>query len=110
MTRNTSEGHAARQVFDLPESQPLIVTEHRARVRRRESRGAKTRAPPERSASNALDARRAAEGVEGVDAPVQYGARIAAFAVYPLHYQFLPEGRLAQLMSDLFGAARPSPA
>jgi transposase len=38
-----------------------------------------------------------------VKAPVQYGARIAAFVVYLLHYQMLPEKRLAELMADLFG-------
>jgi transposase len=40
---------------------------------------------------------------EGVTAPVQYGKRIGAFVVYPLHYQLLPEQRLAALMADLFG-------
>ena len=40
---------------------------------------------------------------EGVTAPVQYGTRIAAFVVYLLHYQLLPEKRLAELMADLFG-------
>ena len=40
---------------------------------------------------------------EDVTAPVQYGARIAAFVVYLLHYQLLPEKRLAALMADLFG-------
>ena len=40
---------------------------------------------------------------DGVNAPVQYGARIAAFVVYLLHYQLLPEKRLATLMADLFG-------
>ena len=34
---------------------------------------------------------------------MQYGARIAAFVVYLLHYQMLPEKRLAELMADLFG-------
>jgi transposase len=34
---------------------------------------------------------------------VQYGARIAAFVVYLLHYQLLPEARLVELMADLFG-------
>jgi Transposase IS66 family len=34
---------------------------------------------------------------------VQYGPRIAAFLVYLLHYQLLPEDRLAELMADLFG-------
>ena len=36
-------------------------------------------------------------------APVQYGQRISAFGLYFLHYQLLPEKRLATLMSDLFG-------
>src|SRR5436190_2150915 len=40
---------------------------------------------------------------EGVNAPVQYGARITAFVIYLLHYQLLPENRLAALMADLFG-------
>ena len=40
---------------------------------------------------------------DGVNAPVQYGARITAFVIYLLHYQFLPENRLVVLMADLFG-------
>ncbi len=40
---------------------------------------------------------------EGVDAPVQYGARIAAFVTYLPHYRLLPEDRLVALMADLFG-------
>jgi transposase len=36
-------------------------------------------------------------------APVQYGARICAFVVYLLNYHFLPEDRLMELLSDLFG-------
>jgi len=38
-----------------------------------------------------------------VAAPVQYGKRIGAFVLYLLHYQLLPEQRLAALMADLFG-------
>jgi transposase len=38
-----------------------------------------------------------------VSAPVQYGQRISAFVLYLLHYQLLPEKRLAALMADLFG-------
>ena len=30
LTEATATGHSARQVFDLPEPQPLVVTEHRA--------------------------------------------------------------------------------
>jgi transposase len=79
--------HIARQVFDLPEPQPLIVTEHCAHSCRCAACGTQTRAdfPPD------------------VKAPVQYGARIAGIVVYLLHGQFLPEKRLAALMADLFG-------
>jgi len=80
-------GHVARQVFDLPEPAPLIVTEHRAHDCRCATCGTQTRA--------AFPA--------GVTAPVQYGKRIGAFVLYLLHYQLLPEKRLAALMADLFG-------
>jgi transposase len=79
--------HVARQVFDLPEPKPLIVTEHRAHGCRCTGCGAQTRAA----------------FPEGVSAPVQYGPRIGAFVLYLLHYQLLPEKRLAMLMADLFG-------
>jgi transposase len=83
----TSVGHSVRQVFDLPEPQPLVVTEHRAHECQCTACGAKTRAP----------------FPDGVNAPAQYGARITAFVIYLLHYQLLPENRLAALMADLFG-------
>jgi len=71
----------------LAEPRPLVVTEHRAHICRCGACGAKTR------------------GLfpEGVNAPVQYGARIAAFVIYMLHYQLLPEARLVDLTADLFG-------
>src|SRR5207344_1557310 len=84
---DASVGHTARQVFDLPKPQPLIVTEHRAHDCQCAACGATTRAP----------------FPDGVNAPVQYGARITAFVIYLLHYQLLPENRLAALMADLFG-------
>src|SRR5271167_2406357 len=87
LTPDPSADYAARQVFDLPEPQPLIVTEHRAFSCRCEACGARTRA--------AFPAK--------VRVPAQYGARIAAFVVYLLHYQPLPEDRLVELMADLFG-------
>ena len=83
----TSLGHSARQVFDLPEPQPLVVTEHRAHDCPCAACGAKTRAP----------------FPDGVNAPVQYGARTKSFVIYLLHYQLLPEDSLAELMADLFG-------
>jgi len=87
LTGAMATGHTARQVFDLPEPQPLIVTEHRAHACLRGNCGAETRAA----------------FPEDVTAPVQYGARLAAVVVYLLHYQLLPEKRLAALMADLFG-------
>ena len=87
LTAMMATGHAARQVFDLPAPQPLIVTEHRAHGCRCATCGTQTRA--------AFPA--------GVSAPVQYGKRIGAIVLYLLHYQLLPEKRLATLMADLFG-------
>jgi len=79
--------HVTRQVFDLPEPSPLIVTEHLAHGCRCAACGRQTRAT----------------FPEGIRAPVQYGKRIEAFVLYLLHYQLLPEKRLAALMADLFG-------
>ncbi len=87
LTAAMATDHVARQVFDLPEPKPLIVTEHRAHGCRCAACGTQTRAA----------------FPEGVAAPVQYGKRIEAFVLYLLHYQLLPEKRLAALMADLFG-------
>jgi transposase len=87
LTATMATGHVARQVFDLPEPRPLIVTEHRAHRCRCTACGAQTRAA----------------FPEAVSAPVQYGKRIGALVLYLLHYQLLPEKRLAALMADLFG-------
>ena len=84
-----SQDYAVRQVFDLPEPRPLVVTEHRAHGCRCVVCGATTRA----------------SFPESVNAPVQYGARLAALVVYLLHYQMLPEARLGQLMADLFNVS-----
>lgn len=86
LKKDMAGDYAARQVFELPEPQPLVVTEHRAHSCRCERCGETTRAA----------------FPEGVGAPVQYGARLAAVVVYLLHCQFVPERRLRQLMSDLF--------
>ena len=87
LTAVMATGFVARQVFDLPEPQPLIVTEHRAHGCRCAACGSRTRAA----------------FPDWVTAPVQYGKRIGALVLYLLHYQLLPEKRLAVLMVDLFG-------
>src|SRR5450756_2361091 len=81
LTPAMATGHSARQVFDLPAPQPPVVTEHRAHDCQCAACGVRTRA--------AFPA--------GVNAPVQYGQRITAFVLYLLHYQLLPEDRLAEL-------------
>jgi transposase len=82
-----------RQVFDLPES-PLLVTEHRASIRRcAHCRGVtKARFP------------------SGVVSPAQYGERFKAAAIYLNVQQLVPEDRTAQALSDLFGAPMICPA
>ena len=87
LTAAMATGHVARQVFDLPEPRPPIVTEHRAHGCRCAACGAQTRAA----------------FPEAVTVPVQYDKRIAALVLYLLHDQLLPEKRLAALMADLFG-------
>ena len=87
LTKAMATDFVARQVFDLPEPQPLIVTEHRAHGCRCAACGSQTRAT----------------FPDWLAAPVQYGKRIGAFVLYLLHYQLLPEKRLAALMADLFG-------
>jgi transposase len=87
LTTAMATDHVARQVFDLPQPALLIVTEHRAHGCRCLACGTQTRAT----------------FPAGVTAPVQYGKRIGAVVLYLLHYQLLPEKRLAALMADLFG-------
>lgn len=87
LTPEMSTASSARQVFDLPEPQPLVVTEHRAHSCQCGQCGESTRAA----------------FPDGVTAPAQYGARISAWVVYLLQYQLLPEDRLVELMADLFG-------
>ena len=65
LSAEMASGYASRQVFDLPEPQPLIVTEHRAHDCRCGRCGAKTRAA----------------FPDWVSAPVQYGKRIGAFVL-----------------------------
>lgn len=80
-------GVESRQVFDLPESIALEVTQHDL-VSRECSCGTVTKAA----------------APVGVNAPVQYGPRLAGVGVYLFHGQFLSKGRTAAALGDLFGA------
>lgn len=73
-----------RQLHDLPELR-LLVQEHRVEeiycpACQRQTQGSFPR---------------------GVDAPVQYGPRVKAFAVYLSHFQLLPMERICEALEDL---------
>lgn len=76
-----------RQVFDIPPPQ-IEVTEHQAEVKLCSCGHQTTAAFP-----------------KNVTAPVQYGSRIKALAVYLSNQQLIPEDRLQQTFQDLFGLA-----
>ena len=76
-----------RQVFDIPEPK-LEVTEHQAEVK-----------------TCPCGHINRAEFPEGVNAPVQYGSRVKAAAVYLNTYQLLPCQRTAEALHDLLGAS-----
>lgn len=79
-------GVERRQVFDLPPIR-VRVTEHQIVARRCDCCGTTT--------SGAVP--------DGVDAPVQYGPRIAAIILYLYVGQFLSKKRTAQALAELFG-------
>lgn len=76
----------ARQVFDIPRPK-IEVTEHVAIIK---------------GCPNCATVNKAAFP-NNVTAPVQYGVRIQATAVYMLYQQFIPEDRLAEMFADLYG-------
>lgn len=78
-------GVERRQQFDLPPIR-IEVTEHQL-VERECVCGQRTRS----------------EAPVGVDAPVQYGLRVAAIVVYLYVGQFLSKKRTAQALAELFG-------
>ena len=73
-----------RQVFDIPTPR-IEVTEHQAEVKLCACGHINRAAFP-----------------EGIQAPVQYGSRVKAFAVYLSVQQLIPEDRLQTVFSDLF--------
>lgn len=74
-----------RQVFDVPPV-PIEVTEHQL-ISRACVCGTVTKA----------------DAPAGVNAPVQYGSRLAGIGVYLFHGQFLSKSRTVQALCDLFG-------
>lgn len=86
LSADMATDHQKRQVFDLPEPQPLHVTEHRAHVCCCLSCGTKT------------------TGLfpEDVTAAAQYGAVITATIVYLQIQHHIPEERVVEIMRDLF--------
>ena len=93
LTGAMQTGVEKRQVFDLPE-RLIEVTEHQASIYCCAACGGETKA----------------DFPAGVAAPAQYGERIRAAAVYLNVQQLIPEDRVAQTMSDLFGAPLLCPA
>ena len=79
-------GTIKRQVFDIPLPK-VEVTEHQALVK---------------ECPHCL-AKVTGDFPSGVTAPVQYGSNIKSFALYLQHQHFIPEDRLQELFSDLFG-------
>jgi transposase len=92
LKKSSASSFAARQVVDLPKPQPLKVTEHRTHTCRCGC-GMVTKA----------------EFPRGVGAPVQYGERVRGYAIYLSGVQLIPEDRVAQAMSDLFGMTISAP-
>jgi len=81
-------GYETRQVFELP-PQRLIVTEHRAEIKRCPVSGCVVRAP----------------FPAGVSAPAQYGPQLCSWLVYLRVNQLLPLRRIRQVAADLFGCS-----
>jgi transposase len=74
-----------RQVFDLPEPQPLQVTEHRAHV-----------------CCCSCGTKTAGVFPDDVTAVAQYGAVLTATIVYLQIQHHIPEDRVVEIMRDLF--------
>src|SRR5215813_4640617 len=77
-----------RQVQDLPARLRVVVTEHQIAHVRCAGCGAMTRGQVPAT----------------VRAPVQYGPRLRALAVYLVQQQFVPYARARELLAEVFGA------
>jgi transposase len=83
----SSTGHAVRQVFDLPEPQPLYVTEHRAHT----------------CVCARCSTATCGAFPEDVTAPTQYGNTLASLVVYLQIQHHIPEERVVEILHDVFG-------
>ena len=79
-------GTVKRQVFDIPPPK-IEITEHQAEIKYCKCCN--------KSVTAAFPA--------GVRAPVQYGEVIRSWSVYYQYQHFIPEDRLQQIFSDLYG-------
>ncbi|ARN84041.1 IS66 family transposase [Candidatus Nucleicultrix amoebiphila] len=86
LDETTVDGTIKRQIFDIP-PMGIRVTEHQAEVK----------------VCDHCQKRVVGEFPEGVSAPAQYGEGIKAMAVYLNHQQLIPEARVQEVFSDLFG-------
>jgi transposase len=74
-----------RQLFDIPPIS-VHVTEHQLLTLKCPGCGSKSKAP----------------APAGLNAPTQYGPRVAAFGVYLTNRQYLPYDRTVELFADIF--------
>ena len=81
-----ASGCEKRQVFDIPPPPKIEVTEHQAEIKECLYCGHINKA----------------EFPEHVKAPVQYGSRLKALAVYLMDYQLLPYKRTREFFCDIF--------
>lgn len=85
LSKGKRRGYDRRQVFDIPKP-TMESTEHRTEIKECVCGRLQTAAFP-----------------KGVDAPVQYGPNIRSMLVYLSQYQLLPQKRITEAMTDLFG-------
>src|SRR5438132_3948168 len=86
LTQVSPQALERRQVVDMPAPR-LLVQEHQA----------------ERKQCPACQQITAAPFPVGVEAPVQYGMRLGATALYLVHQQLLPWARACEVLADLVG-------
>jgi transposase len=79
------KGFEARQVFDIPDPQPLVVTEYRGDVLK--CKCGRVHTP---------------EFPGDVSQPTQYGPRVQACVSYLHQHQKVPYGRTQEMMQDFF--------